>query len=109
MNAGNRKAAGRGRVGRVAQLVEQCPFKAWVEGSNPSALTKILKYLADFGRADFGHPRTPRASKSRVPTPWRWHFSLSTSLGISSEGPSGRPSCELPADRLKPPVRKAPA
>jgi hypothetical protein len=25
--------------GRVAQLVEQCPFKAWVEGSNPSALT----------------------------------------------------------------------
>ena|ERR1700722_5192096 len=26
MNAGNRKAAGRGRVGRVAQLVEQCPF-----------------------------------------------------------------------------------
>ena len=25
--------------GRVAQLVEQCPFKAWVEGSSPSALT----------------------------------------------------------------------
>jgi hypothetical protein len=27
--------------GRVAQLVEQCPFKAWVAGSNPAALTKI--------------------------------------------------------------------
>ena len=25
--------------GRVAQLVEQCPFKAWVLGSSPSALT----------------------------------------------------------------------
>ena len=25
--------------GCVAQLVEQCPFKAWVEGSSPSALT----------------------------------------------------------------------
>jgi len=29
------------KVGRVAQLVEQCPFKAWVAGSNPAALTKI--------------------------------------------------------------------
>ena len=29
------------RDGRVAQLVEQCPFKAWVEGSNPSALTSF--------------------------------------------------------------------
>jgi hypothetical protein len=27
-------------VGRVAQVVEQCPFKAWVAGSNPAALTK---------------------------------------------------------------------
>jgi hypothetical protein len=27
------------KSGRVAQLVEQCPFKAWVEGSSPSALT----------------------------------------------------------------------
>src|SRR5437899_11463535 len=26
-------------TGRVAQLVEQCPFKAWVAGSNPAALT----------------------------------------------------------------------
>ena len=30
--------------GRVAQLVEQCPFKAWVEGSNPSALTRFKHY-----------------------------------------------------------------
>src|SRR6202020_8829 len=28
--------------GRVAQLVEQCPFKAWVAGSSPAALTKFI-------------------------------------------------------------------
>jgi hypothetical protein len=28
-----------GEDGRVAQLAEQCPFKAWVDGSSPSALT----------------------------------------------------------------------
>ena len=27
-------------IGPLAQLVEQRPFKAWVEGSNPSRLTK---------------------------------------------------------------------
>ena len=57
--------------GRVAQLVEQCPFKAWVAGSSPAALTKIPKHLADFGRVGFGHPRTPRAGKTLVFTPWR--------------------------------------
>jgi hypothetical protein len=30
-------------VGRVAQLVEQCPFKAWVAGSSPAALTIVSK------------------------------------------------------------------
>ena len=30
-------------VGRVAQVVEQRPFKAWVAGSIPAALTKILR------------------------------------------------------------------
>jgi hypothetical protein len=34
--------------GRVAQLVEQCPFKAWVAGSNPAALTKDFKALSSF-------------------------------------------------------------
>ena len=29
-------------VGRVAQVVEQRPFKAWVAGSNPAALTNDL-------------------------------------------------------------------
>ena len=53
-------------VGRVAQLVEQCPFKAWVAGSSPAALTKILKYLADFGRVGFGHPQTPRAGETLI-------------------------------------------
>src|ERR1700733_9114765 len=43
--------------GRVAQLVEQCPFKAWVAGSSPAALTKISRYLLDFGGVDFGYPR----------------------------------------------------
>src|SRR4051812_50058987 len=32
--------------GRVAQLVEQRPFKAWVDGSNPSALTNFSAQLS---------------------------------------------------------------
>jgi hypothetical protein len=36
-------------VGRVAQLVEQCPFKAWVAGSNPAALTKPFFRLSFIG------------------------------------------------------------
>ena len=28
----------KAQAGRIAQLVEQRPFKPWVEGSNPSAL-----------------------------------------------------------------------
>src|SRR5690349_6270330 len=35
-------------IGRVAQLVEQCPFKAWVAGSSPAALT-ILFYELEIG------------------------------------------------------------
>src|SRR5882724_7867530 len=31
--------------GRVAQLVEQCPFKAWVLGSSPSALTTQVSVM----------------------------------------------------------------
>ncbi len=30
------------KCGRVAQVVEQCPFKAWVAGSNPAALTNTV-------------------------------------------------------------------
>jgi hypothetical protein len=37
------------KSGRVAQLVEQCPFKAWVAGSNPAALTKLFNSLAKTG------------------------------------------------------------
>ena len=47
-------------VGRVAQLVEQRPFKAWVAGSIPAALTKISEELANLGRVDFGDPQTLR-------------------------------------------------
>src|SRR5260370_6669121 len=32
-------------VGRVAQVVEQRPFKAWVAGSNPAALTISFQRL----------------------------------------------------------------
>lgn len=34
--------------GRVAQLVEQCPFKAWVAGSSPAALTTAKSPTAYF-------------------------------------------------------------
>jgi hypothetical protein len=46
-------------------LVEQCPFKAWVEGSNPSALTRISKHFADFGWVDFSTPGHPAQVKAR--------------------------------------------
>jgi hypothetical protein len=36
--------------GRVAQVVEQCPFKAWVAGSNPAALTSFTLYSCWFPR-----------------------------------------------------------
>src|SRR6266851_795309 len=65
--------------GRVAQLVEQCPFKAWVAGSSPAALTKISRYLEDFGRVDFGHPRTPRTVSTKLVQ----RFALSISREIS--------------------------
>ena len=31
------------KCGPLAQLVEQFPFKEWVDGSSPSGLTKSLK------------------------------------------------------------------
>src|SRR5579863_1584437 len=68
--------------GRVAQLVEQCPFKAWVAGSNPAALTTLFKFLEDLDRVDFGHPRTPR----RVSTQLGRRFALSISREISRSG-----------------------
>ncbi len=40
--------------GRVAQVVEQCPFKAWVAGSNPAALTK---HVSDASVISGGFPR----------------------------------------------------
>ena len=36
-------------VGRVAQVVEQRPFKAWVAGSNPAALTNSYELRAMSG------------------------------------------------------------
>jgi hypothetical protein len=78
------------------------PFKAWVAGSNPAALTKISGYLEDFGGVDFGYPRTPRT----VSTQLAQRFALLISRGISP--PSGRPSCVLSVGRRKPLVRKVP-
>jgi formamidopyrimidine-DNA glycosylase len=43
--------------GRVAQLVEQCPFKAWVEGSSPSALT--IRKVPSLPCAPFCMPELP--------------------------------------------------
>jgi hypothetical protein len=43
-------------VGRVAQLVEQRPFKAWVAGSIPAALTILT------GEVFAGGPGWPRGS-----------------------------------------------
>ena len=37
--------------GRVAQLVEQRPFKAWVAGSNPAALTMHFNFANSFSHA----------------------------------------------------------
>jgi hypothetical protein len=39
--------------GRVAQLAEQCPFKAWVDGSSPSALTSNPLGLLDLHSQGF--------------------------------------------------------
>ena len=39
------------KVGRVAQLVEQCPFKAWVAGSSPAALTIVFQSLRCSGKS----------------------------------------------------------
>jgi hypothetical protein len=38
--------------GRVAQVVEQCPFKAWVAGSNPAALTNLFT-TSELGYSQF--------------------------------------------------------
>src|SRR6185312_4469253 len=62
--------------GRVAQLVEQRPFKAWVAGSNPAALTN--------------YPR--RAFQIEVP-PLRLH----SGSGFRQQAPASL----TPAKRLK--------
>src|SRR6202011_3255739 len=66
--------------GRVAQLVEQCPFKAWVAGSSPAALTKISRsgpetwvtectgYMGNtFGPKGFSSGSKTLVSKSKYP------------------------------------------
>lgn len=55
--------------GRVAQLAEQCPFKAWVDGSSPSALTK---YPFDSLGTPLTSPMFVRASSPGLcPSEWR--------------------------------------
>jgi hypothetical protein len=49
--------------GRVAQLAEQCPFKAWVDGSSPSALTR---YPFDFIAVPAGLPFASILSQSSL-------------------------------------------
>ena len=68
------------KSGRVAQLVEQCPFKAWVAGSNPAALTtqtwsspdtwvtQCTGYMGDtFGPNGFSSGSSTRVSRSKYP------------------------------------------
>ena len=77
--------------GRVAQLVEQCPFKAWVAGSNPAALTKISKYLEQLPHVATGHPQAPRKLAISKPSLFRFEIDAPTqsklrfSLLISAE------------------------
>jgi hypothetical protein len=60
--------------GRVAQLVEQCPFKAWVAGSNPAALTMISKPLHQLQRVAAGHRQAPRKLAISNPSPVRFEI-----------------------------------
>src|SRR3954469_6882240 len=53
------------RCGRVAQLVEQRPFKAWVDGSNPSALTNFSSQYSAPSCQRWG--RRPRPSLNKPP------------------------------------------
>ena len=64
--------------GRVAQLAEQCPFKAWVAGSNPAALTKSVPADADpllhahfiqlaFGRSAHSETQDNRGRNTAAP------------------------------------------
>jgi hypothetical protein len=55
------------RSGRVAQLVEQRPFNAWVAGSNPAALTIEINELAVVTRTASTHD-----SHAWVPVPGRF-------------------------------------
>ena len=48
--------------GRVAQLVEQRPFKAWVAGSNPAALTTRLSLI----RAPVGKKMWPSTTSTQL-------------------------------------------
>src|ERR1700686_2335648 len=68
--------------GRVAQLAEQCPFKAWVDGSSPSALTKHLP------------------DSSRVCGPGREKYSADNLIGTGvGVGTRAKPLC-VPGDFL---------
>jgi hypothetical protein len=52
--------------GRVAQLAEQCPFKAWVAGSNPAALTKISAGRVFIRIGSFDQQRPTKSSITEV-------------------------------------------
>src|ERR1019366_1700517 len=53
-------------VGRVAQLVEQRPFKAWVAGSIPAALTIPTRPAL---ASRFGKPHRPSVCATSEPAP----------------------------------------
>src|SRR5579884_976783 len=72
--------------GRVAQLVEQCPFKAWVAGSNPAALTRNPSPLFRVRRG-FSQPETIRlpVRKHQIRSQKRIRFAVRKESDSQSE------------------------
>jgi hypothetical protein len=65
------------KSGRVAQVVEQCPFKAWVAGSNPAALTNFQSLAGDGNRF-----RSNTYSTTLQKTPLRRDHFISHDAGV---------------------------
>ena len=75
------------RRGRVAQLVEQCPFKAWVLGSSPSALTTFFAVSPHYGpQRSFG--LRPQDFGSGLPLGSASGLTFLTPADASSSSPS---------------------
>ena|SRR5437899_731250 len=79
--------------GRVAQLVEQCPFKAWVAGSNPAALTIILNNLLRIASSNCPSPQP--LARQRLDVRLLSHRNVAVALVIHAKIVQVR-RCKLP-------------